>query len=153
MEASVRLRKVMRAFVDYKILLTSQIKDLAFSNSKTCQRWLRERCRQGYLSWFPCPQMGQTGRSERVYYLNPKRAPEIRASLQLPLDQPLTTRSPSNPVKINHHLKINDFIILLINLNYTTDFNIKLELMKILLHSTLMVNVVLVDYILPVKLN
>lgn len=109
-----RFKKIMRAFADYKILTTSHINELNFVNIKTCQRWLRAKVRQGYLRWFPCPLMGQTGRSERVYYLNPKRASEIRALLQLPQDQPLTTRPPSNPVKIDHHLKINDFIIALI---------------------------------------
>lgn len=112
-QTSTRFKKIMRAFANYRILTTSQINELDFINIKTCQRWLRAKVRQGYLSWFPCPLMGQTGRSERVYYLNPKRASEIRALLQLPQDHTLTTRPPSNSVKIDHHLKISGFIIAL----------------------------------------
>ena len=114
-QASERLVKIMRVLAEYKFLTTSQIKELGFENIKTCQRWMRNKVRQGYLKWFSSPPIiGQTGRLERVYYPNPKRALEIRALLQLPQEQPLIMRPPSNPVKIGHLFKINDFIIALI---------------------------------------
>jgi len=103
---------VMRWIEKLKYISTSLIINFFFDgNPKVARRRLRLLCKEGYVYWFEKNDNKSCGRLERVWYLNKKKKDELKYLLGI--SDLHFYQLPMNPLFVNHHLRINEFILCL----------------------------------------